>query len=364
MRRSTVAAVALMALLIFFAMFWKGIRHRKAVAPTSGTATIEFLDVGQGDAALIRSPEGKTALVDAGPSNRVVETLRDRGVKSLDLVVVSHHHIDHYGGMAAVVRAFRPRVFLDADSPHVTPAYVKLLEEIRKGGITAIRAGPKSRSISLGSVAITVLPMGPENPHEENNNSVGFRVQFGGFSALLTGDSERAERRWWMQNCPNLCADVDVLKLAHHGSRNGTDATWLELTRPKLAVASLGLDNDFGHPHAETLDLLRSFKIPLDRTDLSGSIEIRTDGRDWSVKGSPAPSRAPPGSASRPGIKPRKVDLNLATEDELRAIPGIGPALARRIMARRPYRSVEDLRSVPDFGEKRVDHLRPFITVD
>jgi hypothetical protein len=84
-------------------------------------ATLEILDVGQGDSILIRSPEGKTALIDAGPSRHVVELLRDRGIKSLDLVVVSHHHADHYGGMAAVIREFRPRVFLASGSSHTTP---------------------------------------------------------------------------------------------------------------------------------------------------------------------------------------------------------------------------------------------------
>ena len=86
----------------------------------SGRLTVEFLDVGQGDSTLIRSPEGKLALVDAGPSGRVVATLRRLGVDRLDLAVVSHHHADHYGGMLEVIRAFRPRVFLDAPSPHAS----------------------------------------------------------------------------------------------------------------------------------------------------------------------------------------------------------------------------------------------------
>src|SRR5438067_12280645 len=88
------------------------------------SATIEFLDVGQGDAILIRAPEGKTALVDAGPSHHVVELLKARGIESLDLVIVSHHHADHYGGMAAVIREFKPRVFLASGSSHTTSRYL------------------------------------------------------------------------------------------------------------------------------------------------------------------------------------------------------------------------------------------------
>src|SRR4051794_8252232 len=97
----------------------------RALGPLA--ATIEILEVGQGDSILIRSPEGKTALIDAGPSRHVVELLQARGIKALDLVAVSHHHQDHYGGMAAVIREFRPRLFLASNSSHTTVHYLRLL---------------------------------------------------------------------------------------------------------------------------------------------------------------------------------------------------------------------------------------------
>ena len=249
--------------------------------------TIEFLDVGQGDSALIRSPEGKLALVDAGPSpERAASLLRERGVDRLDLVVVSHHHSDHYGGMLAVIREFHPRVFLDAPSPHASRAYELLLRAVRDEGITAIQPTDSARKIELGSVHLTILPMPPVDPHNENNNSVGLRVDYGDFSALLTGDSEVAERAWWTEHAAHLCARVSVLKLAHHGSRNGTSAAWLNLTRPSLAVASLAVDNEYGHPHPETLQRLRRAGVPLDRTDQAGSITITTDGETWTERDS------------------------------------------------------------------------------
>ena len=278
-------ALALLCIIAFVNLSRRSKPGEPAAAPAdlgSDRLTIEFLDVGQGDSALIRSPEGKLALIDAGPSPMAVASLlRERGIDRLDLVVVTHHHSDHYGGMLAVLREFRPRFFLDAPSPHASKAYETLLRAVRDEGITAIQPTESARKIELGSVHLTILPMPPADVHNENNNSIGLRVDYGDFAALLTGDSEVAERAWWSEHFANLCARVTVLKLAHHGSRNGTSAAWLALTRPELAVASLGADNEYGHPHPETLQRLRRAGVPLRRTDQAGSIPITTDGATW-----------------------------------------------------------------------------------
>jgi beta-lactamase superfamily II metal-dependent hydrolase len=249
------------------------------------TATVEILDVGQGDAILVRSPEGKTALIDAGPSRQVVELLKARGIKNLDLVVVSHHHQDHYGGMAAVIREFRPRVFLASGSSHTTRNYLRLLELVRDQGIQAIQPTDRPRRIELDSVVLTVFPQAPEDLSEENNNSIGIRVQLGAFTALLPGDAEQTERRWWERTVPDLCAGCTVLKLAHHGSRNGIDARWLELVKPELAVASMGRSNIFGHPSPQTIALMDRRGIPLLRTDRDGSVRTGRKGDDGTKRG-------------------------------------------------------------------------------
>ena len=247
-------------------------------------ARIEFLDVGQGDSVLIRSPEGKTALIDAGTSNRVVQTLKDREVTTLDLVAVSHHHSDHYGGMAAVIQAFHPRYFLATSSGHNTSSYQKLIKLVRDEKLQPIYPlKNKPRRIELGSVVLTVFPQPPEDDDEENNNSIGLRVSFGSVSVLMTGDSEETERQWWMAHNPDLLRDASILKLAHHGSRNGTDAKWLGLVQPELTVASLGEGNDYGHPHSETVSLLSRSHIPFKRTDRDGTIAIECDGDQWQL---------------------------------------------------------------------------------
>jgi beta-lactamase superfamily II metal-dependent hydrolase len=251
---------------------------------SSRTVTVDFLDIGQGDSILIRSPEGKTALIDAGPSrDAAVQALKRKGIEAVDIVIVTHHHSDHYGGMDQVIRSFKPRYFMATGSSHTTKGYLRLLQTVKAEGITAVEPTRKSRKIELGSVILTVLPQPPITSDEENNNSIGVRLQYGKFSVLLTGDSEEDERAWWIKNNPDLLADCTILKLAHHGSHNGTNQAWLDLVQPELAVASVGSGNEYGHPHAETIALLRRSEIPFLRTDLRGTITIVSNGTTWNL---------------------------------------------------------------------------------
>jgi competence protein ComEC len=378
-------ALVLLGLGLFLALSPETAKGQAALDRKNLT-TIDFLDVGQGDSILIRSPEGKTALIDAGPSKDVVPLLRKLGVTSINLVAVSHHHADHFGGMDDVIRAFRPKYFLASNSSHATPAYLKLLSLVRDSGMTAIFPTDASRKIELGSVVLTVLPQPPENHQDENDNSIALRVQHGAFLVLLTGDSEARERAFWEANVPELVQNCTVLKLAHHGSRNGTDDRWLEIVRPKLAVASLGAANEYGHPHGQTLDLLDQRGIPLLRTDRDGTVEVVSDGKRWEIVGRPELARGPPDKSleaqERDGkvtkeakvtkvtkvtkeakVTDRLIDLNSASLQELESLPGVGSVLARRIVEGRPYRTVDDLLKVKGIGEKRLAEIRLLVKV-
>ena len=255
--------------------------HAQPAEP--GRLTIDVLDIGQGDSILIRSPEGKSALIDAGTSSVVVDRLKNHAVKTIDLVAVTHHHTDHYGGTDDVIKAFDPRFFLATDSGHTTSMYIKLLRLVRDHKMTAIQPAPdQARRIDLGSVRLTVLPQPPIDDKEENDNSIGIRLEYGTFSMLMTGDSEEPAREFWKKTCPELLR-ATVLKLAHHGSHNGTDEEWLTLVQPELAVISCGVGNSYGHPHADALSLLEKFQIPVNRTDQEGNIRIMSDGKRWKV---------------------------------------------------------------------------------
>jgi competence ComEA-like helix-hairpin-helix protein len=278
---------------------------------------------------------------------------------------------DDARSVAAFWDQAQPRVFLASGSSHTTTTYLRLLELVRERGIQAIGPTDRPRRIELGSVVLTVFPQAPEDPTEENNNSIGIRLQYGSYSALLPGDAEAAERRWWERTVPDLCAGCTVLKLAHHGSQNGTDARWLELVRPELAVASVGRSNEYGHPSSLTAAMLHRLGIPYLRTDRHGTVTIVSDGRRWRVVGHQIAARGPPGEKGR--SKPRgytmpkpagRININTATAAELEALPGIGPVIARRIIEGRPYRSVEELARVKGIGRKRLDEIRALVRAD
>ena len=248
---------------------------------------------GQGDSILIRSPEGKTALIDAGPTTEC----RARRPQA------QGHHVARPGGdqpssQRPLRRDGRSGEGHEAALLPGEPlgAHDVALPEAAQDGAGPGRSPSSSRSsrprkIELGSVELTIFPQPPEDRKEENNNSIGLRLKYGSFSVLLTGDSEGPERQWWLEHDPELVRDCTILKLAHHGSRNGTDARWLQAVRPELAVASMGRNNEFGHPHSETVSLLRRSRIPLLRTDQLGTITITSDGRSWQVT-RPALARA------------------------------------------------------------------------
>jgi beta-lactamase superfamily II metal-dependent hydrolase len=247
--------------------------------------TVSFLDVGQGDAILIRSPEGKVALVDAGPSVGILDILKQEGVDKIDVLVASHHHADHIGGVVAVVEKYKPKVYVDSGSSQTSSIYKRVLKAVNDAGCQFAQPKKDSeRKIELGSVTLRLFPQPPEDENE-NNNSVGIRLEYGEFSALLTGDSQEKERGWWLKNADGtLYGVVIVMKAAHHGSHNGMDLTWLKATKPQLAVISCGKGNSYGHPHQATLDLMKGQEVPIKRTDVDGTIRIESDGRTWKVR--------------------------------------------------------------------------------
>ncbi len=244
---------------------------------------MDFLDVGQGDSALVTSPAGKTVLIDGGlaeAGNTVVAHLNARGIAMLDMVFLTHRHADHLGGLREVVDRHGTRMFLDAPYPHEIQEYDRLLALLAKQHV-AVRQAERGRTIDLGQGARLTLLGPPEPPitntrSDVNANSVVSRIDFGKVGILFAADAEAQTERWLLDSQANLRAAV--LKVAHHGGRYSSTPRFLQAVQPVVAVVSVGAGNEYHHPDPQTLGRFARMGTRVFRTDLDGSIVIESDG--------------------------------------------------------------------------------------
>ena len=261
-------AVASLAALVAAPLF--AAAPSAPVADPDSVLRITFLDVGQADAVLIQAPGGRTALVDAGRDD-IVRLLRQFGVSEIDLLVATHPHADHIGGMAGVIAAFPVRFYMDNGEPHTTQTYRRLLAALdARPEITYLEASP--RTLTLGEVEIDVLPLLPRGTTDHNDRSVSLLVRFGEFRAFLSGDSEVRQLTHLMNQ--GAVRDVALLKAPHHGSDNGFTREFLNAARPRVVVISVG-NNSYGHPRPAALRAYEASGATVFRTDWHGHVSVQ-----------------------------------------------------------------------------------------
>lgn len=260
--------------------------------PPPGTLQVAFIDVGQGDGALVQSPDGTALLIDGGPPGagpQVMDSLRQAGVDKVDWMLGTHPHSDHIDGLVDVLRGMPVEQALDPGYNHGTAlqrTYLSLLKS-KKVKTTRARAG---QSYDLGGGALLEI-LAPQDPllsgtnSDANNNSIVARVVFGSTRFLFTGDMEQEERARLLKSTDDRKLRAEVLKVAHHGSHNGTDPEFLETVQPKYAVISLAKHNDYGHPHKEALEALKDAGVEILRTDQLGTIVFTSDGKQVTLRG-------------------------------------------------------------------------------
>lgn len=250
------------------------------------TLELRVLDVGQADAILLRL--GRAAvLIDAGETDRIAEQLRALGVDTLCLVIATHNHDDHIGGMDAVLRSFPVLRYVDNGDPANTRIQRTVLGLLRERSVPYRSAADVADSaVTVGDASLRIVPSPVRgNRVASNDESVAVLLTRGAFRALLTGDSERRELGALLREAD--IPTVDVIKAAHHGSRNGILPAWLARTQPKVVLLSVGTGNSYGLPDEDALALYGAGGRPILRTDRDGDLVVSVDARGcWRAQGS------------------------------------------------------------------------------
>jgi competence protein ComEC len=245
---------------------------------------IVFCDVGQGDATYIRTPQGKDILIDGGPDNSVLLCLSDNMPfwdKELDLVILTHPDSDHYSGLLSVAREYKIKSFSTSLTPEDAPGYKNLHQILREQRVEErFVCNGDNYSFPDGVVLEIVWPKSCDvSSTDKNDNSVISLLSYGDFKALITGDAEEHIGNFYQDRV----GDIDILRVPHHGSRDGVDDDYLESIKPEVAIISVGAKNRYGHPVQEILDILKLKNIQILRTDQVGEIRISSDGKSYSV---------------------------------------------------------------------------------
>lgn len=255
---------------------------------SSAPLTVKVLDIGQGDSILIQTPQ-QVVLVDTGDvgtKDKLVSYIKKLGITKIDKVVITHPHADHLGGMSAVMDSFPIAQIFDSGFATTTGMYRQYLSAAQKKKIpfSVLQAGGE---VDLGD-GMLLKVLAPEKPFisgsdsDVNNNSVVLKLVYGDFSMLLTGDAEtESEERMLRRFGPQLKSRI--LKSGHHGSRSSSSPAFLKAVGPEAVVISVGVNNDYHHPHPSVMKRYNDNKLAIFRTDQHGTVTITSDGKSYKI---------------------------------------------------------------------------------
>lgn len=251
----------------------------------SAEAQVYFIDVGQGDSELIRLKDsGIDILIDAGTRStkqELADYLKELGVDDIDILIGTHPHEDHIGGMAKIIEEFPiGTLYLPETSDEMTPTtktYESLLDAAENKNVTVRTASAGDVLLEQGNTSFKVLSPSHTDYDNLNDYSIVTRLKVGDTAFLFQGDAETPVEEEILDSGADV--SCDVIKLGHHGSSTSSSRAYLEAANPSAAVISCGVGNEYGHPHRETMDLLEKLSITPYRTDTQKTLLAETDGK-------------------------------------------------------------------------------------
>ena len=243
--------------------------------------SIHIIDVGQGDSIFVKTPNGKTMLIDGGDiagGKTVVSYLNKYNIDKIDVLIGTHPHADHIGGLIDVLENFEIGKFYMPKKIHTSKTYEKLLETTKNKGLK-ITPATKDIVIDLDQ-DIPLYFLSPLRDYGDNLNlwSAVVKMEYGEKSFLFTGDFEALGEKELCDTYDKDFLQSEFLKVGHHGSNTSTSQEFLDIIQPEIAIISCKTGNSYGHPHKEVVERLKKFGSNIYRTDEQGTIVIRSDG--------------------------------------------------------------------------------------
>ncbi|WP_163971018.1 ComEC/Rec2 family competence protein [Oceanobacillus halotolerans] len=243
---------------------------------------VHFIDVGQGDSVLVKTPNDKVILIDGGRpkvGKRVVNYLEDHHVNEIDLMISTHPDIDHIGGLIDVMKQFKVKQILDSGKLHSTATYAKYINEIRKQDIP-FKLAEQGKKVKLDSELEIRILNSYQGMKTNNQSSIALKMTYGEIDFLLMGDVEKKQEEQMLRSYD---VQAEIVKVAHHGSDTSTSLPFLYAVGPEVAMITYGENNDFGHPVNRVIDNLKQVGASIYSTATYGNVSIISDGESYLV---------------------------------------------------------------------------------